>query len=1301
MRCRRSRQRRDVPLVRSWEEEDAFLAQVAAASISPPAPRKNTPQRQPQATPQKRVGIATEAFRVLAGGTRDAVQGAFDAADDIAAEADAWTYRKWGVRAPVVTFGSYAQNGVIGVEDGTAAAQRLAAERRPVGFQAKTWVPRVTEAATPVGRFGRDVVEFGVGFATGMKALKGLEGLGTVARYGRVTLAGAGAAFANVEPMQGNLANMAKALGIPDTALTEALAVDEDDTAIEARLKNAASDAVGGFAFDAAFKLVATGVRHARGLRVAKDAIERQASVPDDVLRHDPRLDEQAAEALAETTTAKAAPSATAERPAATGPDGQLPLFDDLQAAPKPSQADQLEQTLLDIPSKMQGLDEAALTSLARSFHDGTGYEVLERLGLNPARIDFAKVLSDGDLSVGRVSEIVERVAEAVQPLAQRAGSQPRSWNQTAALANLLGSSESAVVEAFKGATNMLDAKAWAARQLLGGSAARLTKLAEVAREFAEDAASPQYVEFLRALEAQAALQAQFKAATSNLGRALNSLKGTAVARDAAQRARRIRSVVDGGDGGASVRSAEDALRALGDAKSSAQRKLLIDRIIQARGDTAAVVRLAENHSGAGRYRRALREFVVGNLFSVGTATVNMVSTAGHIGFRALSHLPVHAFAYASGRAGGREYVAQRVADSTYLQAIIPAFGRGMARTVRLLSDELTEEIQGLAGSFGQNALEGGLGRMRQQMDEKWGAFTPRFERPDASHTKAWRVSKETVEQLFDNTDQLPALMRIGLRGLLGIGTGAFNAVGATSRVIRLATIDTTDELFGAVSQHATQAAEAARMAALEGFDRGLQGPALADFTRQRADVLLANSSKEMLERIERLVALGAKEDSDEVMELAAEAARVLDLEEVSAAEARKVLFQDSLDWRFSQSPARHLPMWDGNTGLLFPFIRTPLKILETTLGDYTPLGLLQKETRDRMMSGGIDAQIAISQMAMGTLAIGSAASLAAAGYVVGYDGGPRSSTRLVRPSYSMNVGGKWVEFSRFDPFGMLLGLGADLHEYALNGDTNEEMDDGGPSGAERAFSGMALSISRNILSKTWLTGARDIIGAAAGGSDGETQSALQRVADSTIQKLIPAGGMLRWWEGEDTNVTREAATRWEKVMASTPWASDLPERRDPLLGRAVPYDRVLGINVKDVDDPLLRELAELSFDLPPNSRSFRGVQLNSKQLARVKELRGQVVTDDTGLTLEEQLRELVASPDWAEMDRTQRIKAVRSLREEYHPLAIEALREEDREFDAAVGTVKLRRTLERQGYTQPEISAELQAFRDEVLLGN
>lgn len=1265
-------------------DEDAILAAMAAAEFAPDPMERSGQQTSTRRPP---VTFSSEAWRVVGGGVRDAVQGTLDAADDLAAVVDDWQYRKFGVGSYLVT-GRDADNGVAQLVTKDEVERRT---RKAAGFNARTWVPSVAEAQTPVGRFGRDVVEFGAGFATGSKALKGLDALGTVARYGRVTLAGAGAAFSSVDPMQGNLANMAKELGVPENALMEALAVDEDDSAVEARLKNAAADAATGLAFDGAFKLLAKGVNQLKALKAAKASVEAQEAVPDELLRVDKRLGQPAPQPL------EPAPKVAGEASAAD----QLPLFDELPPVARPATVDELETALHGIPRKFEGLDEAGLTTLAKSFHDGTGYEVLERLGLDPARIDFARVLSEGEPAVERVTEMVERIAEAVQPIADRAGSKPRTWKQTAILANMVGSNEATVVQAFKGATSLLDAKAWAARQLLAGSAARLTKRAEVARDFADAPAAPQYLEFLQALEAHAALQAQFKAGTSNLGRALNSLKGTATARSAADQARMLKSMV--GDADASgqatkaVGSAEDALRALADTTDPKLRRRLIEKVIGAGGDVSKIGRVAEEGTGPARWQRATREFVTGNLFSVGTGTVNLMSTAGHIGFRALSHLPVHALSHVTGKAGGREFVAQRLADRAFTHTIMPAFARGFANTMRLLSDELTGEVQALAGSFGDNSAERGLGQLRQWMDEKWGSYEPRFQRADVVRSKEWRVSKETIEAIMDNHDQLPALMRIGMRGVVGLGTGAFNLAGSAARAIRVLTIDTTDELMGAVAQQATRAAEASRIAALEGFDRGLRGDELASYARQRADVLMQHSSSELTQRIERLVALGAKEDSQEVADLAAEALRVLNVEQAAEAEARTVLFQDDLNWEVSQTFARALPHLDLQTGMIFPFIRTPLKILETTVGSYTPLGLLQKEMRDRITSGGIDAQIAVSQISMGTLAIGSAVTLAAGGYVVGYDGGPRSSSRMARPSYSMRIGDKWVEFSRFDPVGILLGLGADLHEYVLNA----EDEDGAEASFsfERAVSGMFLAVSRNILSKTWMTSMRDLVGVVSASSEAEAKAQMERLGTSMAQKVVPAGGMMRWWEGTDDGVVREANTTWEKLMASTPWASELAVRRDPLLGRPVQYDRVLGIQAgDDGDDPLIRELSGLAFDLPPNTKSFKGVQLTSKQLARLKELRGQGVWDETGLTMEENLRELIASNEWAEMDRSQKVKAIRSMRDHYHPLAIEALRDEDPEFGHAVGSVELRRRLERFGYSEPEISAEMKQFRQELL---
>lgn len=537
-----------------------------------------------------------------------------------------------------------------------------------------------------------------------------------------------------------------------------------------------------------------------------------------------------------------------------------------------------------------------------------------------------------------------------------------RARRETAFTANVLGLGESSVVQAFSKKTANIDGYAWAARQTLAGSAARLTKIVEDAKAFVSAPESPQWIEMLKTLEAHAALQAQFKGATSQMARGLASLKGTATAKTTMDKARMLRSLVpDASAAGvktpSAAKSPEEWLEAFGDTATPDQRLRLLESILDAKGDLRELGKTAERLAGPRRWQRALREFITGNLFSVGTASANVLGSAGHIAFRSLARLPVHGFAYATGRWEAKEFVAMRAADMAFTSSLAPALWKGLQRVTHMLGEELSEEAHHLAATVYPDSLATkGMEKVREALHDKFGDLAPRFERTDAARTKEWRISADTVQAWRDSVDHGPAFYRAGLRGLIGIGAGVFNGVGATSRVVRLATIDISDELFGTLVQHATMQSEAARLAALEGVHRGLGGDGLAEFVSLRSDALLSNSADDYLEQVEGLVAAGAKEDSNEVMEAAAEAARRLQVDQVSEAEARNVLFQDQLNWKQSRDAVRLLGGMDLNTGLLFPFLRTPMKILETTLGDYTPVGLLQRDMREKIMSGGPDA---------------------------------------------------------------------------------------------------------------------------------------------------------------------------------------------------------------------------------------------------------------------------------------------------------------------------------------------------------
>jgi hypothetical protein len=68
--------------------------------------------------------------------------------------------------------------------------------------------------------------------------------------------------------------------------------------------------------------------------------------------------------------------------------------------------------------------------------------------------------------------------------------------------------------------------------------------------------------------------------------------------------------------------------------------------------------------------------------------------------------------------------------------------------------------------------------------------------------------------------------------------------------------------------------------------------------------------------------------------------------------EAKGALFQDPLEFGALRASPRH-----GHTPfihLLVPFVKTPLRILERTAIDYTPLGLLKDRVRADIMAGGL-----------------------------------------------------------------------------------------------------------------------------------------------------------------------------------------------------------------------------------------------------------------------------------------------------------------------------------------------------------
>ncbi len=189
---------------------------------------------------------------------------------------------------------------------------------------------------------------------------------------------------------------------------------------------------------------------------------------------------------------------------------------------------------------------------------------------------------------------------------------------------------------------------------------------------------------------------------------------------------------------------------------------------------------------------------------------------------------------------------------------------------------------------------------------------------------------------------------------------------------------------------------------------------------------------------------------------------------------------------------------------LFFPFVRTPINIVKYVAAR-TPAGLLMREVRQDLMgkNGAAAQQMALSKITIGSALGYSMVTLAAEGYITG--GGP-TDYRLKR---SLEATG-WQEYSiynpvtqqyhsyrRADPFAITMGMAADLNEVWAYMSEDEQ---------NTAASVLAVSIYRNLTSKTWLTGMAELSKMVEDMENGTANAAERFVSRLASSAAIPAG---------------------------------------------------------------------------------------------------------------------------------------------------------------------------------------------------
>lgn len=232
----------------------------------------------------------------------------------------------------------------------------------------------------------------------------------------------------------------------------------------------------------------------------------------------------------------------------------------------------------------------------------------------------------------------------------------------------------------------------------------------------------------------------------------------------------------------------------------------------------------------------------------------------------------------------------------------------------------------------------------------------------------------------------------------------------------------------------------------------------------------------------------------------------------------------------------------------LIPFINTPSNLFNASI-ERTPFAPLQKQFRDAVRRGGPDASIAMTKMTMGMSLMSMSMSKTFDGDITG-SGPPFWSPEAARwkatgkQPYSIKIGDKWVPYNRFDPMGMVLGLGADMAERLQQID---ESDADSLADYQNLLAGTTFSLASQITNKSYMQGAASLFDAIENGN----------ISANSFANLF-AGSMVPSGLGEAARLVdptqRQAYDFVTKWKSRVPGLSSTLEPRLDMWGREQKY---------------------------------------------------------------------------------------------------------------------------------------------------
>lgn len=362
-------------------------------------------------------------------------------------------------------------------------------------------------------------------------------------------------------------------------------------------------------------------------------------------------------------------------------------------------------------------------------------------------------------------------------------------------------------------------------------------------------------------------------------------------------------------------------------------------------------------------------------------------------------------------------------------------------------------------------------------------------------------------------------------------------------------------------------------------------------------------------------------------------------LQDATISFARHVTFQDQLG-----QAGNAVNMLRNRTPFgryVLPFLQTPANIFKYSMAR-TPLALATPTFWADAAAGGARRDLAMAKLGLGSMLMATFADWTGQGMVTGQgpsDPGQRQLwDRQGKLPYAVKLGDRWVQYNQLEPLGLGIGIAADVAQILDVADDVKGLASD-PKALDRAYARLidagfspeeaskltqraeeqmsagftalpgtiVQSMAYNLLEKSYLSGVSNLAEVIFAPSAEARTAQASRFVQDFASGFVPLDAGLRWAERIADPEIREAKGMIEALKAMTPGlSSDLPGIPD-LWGRPrVSSVAFSPFGTKSAESsPVDDEMARLGFDMSMPDKTLKGVRLAPAEYAEFVGLAG------------------------------------------------------------------------------------------------